>query len=511
MQALDQALDKLDLKFAHLNAHLNQLQDLEAATALLEWDQSTHMPSGGAAARGRQIATLRQLTHQHLTHPELGQLLEDLSDYERRLPYDSNAASLIRLTRRNYQQALQVPAVFMAQLALHQAQTYEVWAAARAGNDFDSVRPYLEKTLEFSRELANFFPGYDRIADPLIAYNDYGMTTAKLQRIFAQLRQQLIPMVDAIADRHTPDDRSLQQIFDEGTQFEFCHRTVEQIGFDLQRGRIDRSPHPFTISFSSDDVRFTTRTYSDDLNQGLFSTFHEMGHAFYEQGIAPELEGTLLAGGASSGMHEAQARMWENAIARSRGFWAHFYPSLQGVFLRQLGRVSLDQFYRAINKVARSPIRTDADELTYNLHVMIRFDLELDLLEGRLSIRDLPEAWNDRYRSDLGILPRHDSEGVLQDVHWYSGVIGGMFQGYTLGNLIGAQLYETAQHENPAISVDIEQGHFQSLHHWLTDRVYQHGRKYTATELIERVTGAPLQIDPFLRYIRTKFGELYGI
>jgi carboxypeptidase Taq len=238
---------------------------------------------------------------------------------------------------------------------------------------------------------------------------------------------------------------------------------------------------------------------------------HEAGHALYEQGINRHYESTPLAGGTSSGVHESQSRLWENLVGRSKGFWRFFYPQLQTVFSDQLGSVPLDTFYRAINKVERSLIRTDADEVTYNLHVMIRFDLELDLLEGRLSVRDLPEAWRERYRSDLGVTAPDDRDGVLQDVHWYGGLIGGAFQGYTLGNILSAQFFETATHAHPEITGQIEQAEFSTLHNWLTQNIYQHGAKYTAPELIERVTGGPLSIEPYMRYLHTKYGELYGL
>jgi carboxypeptidase Taq len=265
------------------------------------------------------------------------------------------------------------------------------------------------------------------------------------------------------------------------------------------------------INFSVGDVRITTRVYENDLGQALFSTIHEMGHALYEQGINREYEGTPLAGGTSSGVHESQSRLWENMVGRSQSFWKYFYPQLQAAFPTQLDNVSLDTFYRAINKVGKSLIRTDADEVTYNLHVMIRFDLELQMLEGSLEVRDLPEAWNERYRSDLGIVPQTDRDGVLQDVHWYTGQIGGMFQGYTLGNLISAQFFEAALEAHPEISSEIAQGHCITLHNWLKDKIYQHGCKYTATELIRGVTGANLRIDPFIRYIQRKYGQLYTL
>jgi carboxypeptidase Taq len=238
---------------------------------------------------------------------------------------------------------------------------------------------------------------------------------------------------------------------------------------------------------------------------------HESGHALYEQGIRSDFEGTPLADGTSSGVHESQSRLWENLVGRSRGCWQFFYPRLQEVFPKQLGSVSLETFYRAINKVERSLIRTEADEVTYNLHVMIRFGLELELLEGDLSVGDLPEAWNERYRADLGIVPPDDRDGVLQDIHWYAGTIGGMFQGYTLGNIMGAQFFEQALKAHPEIPTEIEKGEFDTLRGWLTQNIYQHGSKYTTLELVERITGGPLTIEPYIAYLRGKYGELYEL
>jgi carboxypeptidase Taq len=279
----------------------------------------------------------------------------------------------------------------------------------------------------------------------------------------------------------------------------------------LERGRQDKAPHPFTTEFSIGDVRITTRVKEDDLGEALFSTVHEAGHAMYEQGVRVDFEGTPLAGGASSGVHESQSRLWENVVGRSRPFWCFFYPRLRAVFPDQLGDVPLEAFYRAINKVERSLIRTDADEVTYNLHVLLRFDLELDLLEGKLAGRDLPEAWRERFEADLGIVPPDDRDGVLQDVHWYGGVIGGAFQGYTLGNIMGAAFFEAALRAHPGITDEIEAGEFSTLHRWLVENIYRHGRKYTPSELVERVTGGPLTVEPYVRYLRTKYGELYRL
>jgi carboxypeptidase Taq len=263
--------------------------------------------------------------------------------------------------------------------------------------------------------------------------------------------------------------------------------------------------------FSLGDVRITTRFKEDDLREGLFSTIHESGHAMYEQGICLDFEGTPLADGASSGVHESQSRLWENLVGRSRGFWQFFYPRLQAMFPQQLGSVSLDSFYHAINNVERSLIRTDADEVTYNLHIIMRFDFELDLLEGRLAVRDLPEAWRERFTSDIGITPQDDRDGVLQDMHWYSDMIGGQFQGYTLGNILSAQFMEAALKAHPSIPSEIEAGEFGTLHGWLKDHLYRHGQKFTASELVEQITDGPLSTEPYLRYLRSKYGELYQL
>ncbi|MFZ1025822.1 MAG: carboxypeptidase M32 [Limnoraphis robusta] len=498
-------------KLIELEQRLSEVNDIESVVSLLNWDQATYMPAGGAAARGRQIATLKQIAHEKLTNPALGQLLEDLRPYEANLSYDSLAASLIRIARRDYQRAIRVPSEFMARLSRHQAAAYEAWSEARPANDFAKVQPYLEKTLDLSQELASFFTNWQHIADPLIEANDDVMNVAIIQPIFHQLRQQLLPLVEAIAAAPAIDNSCLHQFFAEQEQLSFIKGVIFRLGYDFNRGRQDQTLHPFTSKFSIGDVRITTRIYEHHLEQALFSTIHETGHALYEQGIAPELEGTPLATGTAFSVHESQSRLWENLVGRSRGFWEWFYPQLQGTFIRQLGQTSIQQFYRAINKVQPSLIRTDADEVTYNLHVMIRFDLELAMLEGSLAVQDLPQAWNERYQKDLGIIPPNDTNGVLQDVHWYVGLIGGMFHGYTLGNLISAQFYEAAIVYDPEIPVEIERGNFQRLQDWLKLNIYQHGRKYTAQELLERVTGNGLSIDPFMNYIRNKYGYLYNL
>lgn len=501
----------MDEKLQELKSRLEEVNDLGMAGSLLNWDQATYMPAGGAPARGRQIALLGRLAQEKLTDPAVGRLLDDLRPYEESLPHDDDDASLIRVTRRDYERAVKVPPVFLGELYAHMAETYHVWTQARPKNDFATVQPYLEKTVAYSRQLANFFPGYDHIADPLIDFSDYGMTVASLRGLFAELRQQLVPLVEAIARNAEPDVSPLRAHFPEQKQLDFGLSVIKQYGYDFDRGRQDKTHHPFMTKFSLGDVRITTRVREDDLSEALFSTLHEAGHAMYEQGIDMKYEASPLGGGTSAGVHESQSRLWENQVGRSRAFWEHYYPQLQAVFPEQLGHVSRDAFYRAINKVHPSLIRTDADEVTYNLHVIIRFELELELLEGTLAVKDLPAAWHERYESYLGVRAPSDVDGVLQDVHWYAGPVGGAFQGYTLGNVMAAAFFEKAQQAHPEIAAEIGQGQFKTLHGWLKDNIYRHGSKFTAPELVARVLGAPLTIDPYIHYLRTKFGALYAL
>jgi carboxypeptidase Taq len=499
-------------KLAELETRLAEIKDLESAAYVLHWDQNVYMPPGGAAARGRQIATLTRLAHEKMVDPNVGRLLDALQPYAESLPYDSDEASLIRVARHLYEEKSHVPPQFTAEFYDHTAATLEVWKEARPADDFAKVHPYLEKTLDLSRQYAGYFD-YEHIADPLIGRptQDPGMTVSIIRPLFADLRDQLVPLVQAITARPPADDACLRQHFAEEKQWDFGIEVIKRFGYDLERGRQDKAPHPFTIEFSIGDVRITTRVDEHYLGSALFGTLHEAGHAMYEQGSRADLEGTMLAGGTSMGVHESQSRLWENLVGRSRGFWRHFYPKLQTVFPDQLANITLDTFYRAINKVEPSLLRVEADEVTYNLHVMLRFDFECQLLEGSLAVRDLPEAWRARMEADLGIAPPDDRDGVLQDIHWYSDTIGGMFQCYTLGNIMSAQFFDAALQTHPEIEVEMENGEFDTLHHWLIDNIYQHGTKFTAPELLERVVGGPMRIEPYIRYLREKYGELYEL
>ncbi len=501
----------MEAKFKELKSRLLEVDNLNSAAALLHWDQTTYMPPGGASARARQIATLSRLAHEKLIDPDIGNLLDVLRPYGEGLPYHSDEASLLRTASRKFERAARVPASFAAELSEHSSASFDNWTRARPANDFAATQPFLERNLDLSRGLAEFFPGYQHIADPLIDFADHGMTASTITALFKELRKEVVPIVKAISVQPIADDSCLHQRFPEAEQLAFGAEVVKQFGYQFDRGRQDKTHHPFMTKFSLGDVRITTRVNEQDLGEALFSTMHEAGHALYEQGIPLRFEGSVLADGASAGIHESQSRLWENLVGRSWGFWKCYYPRLRATFPSQLGDVSLEVFYRAINKVEPSLIRTDADEVTYNLHVMIRFDLELALLEGSLAVRDLPEAWTERYEADLGVVPPDDRDGVLQDVHWFSGPFGGAFQGYTLGNIVGIQLYDAAVTEFPDIPQDIENGDFDNLYGWLNKNIYQHGDKYTATELIESATGGSLSIEPHVHYLRSKFGDLYDL
>jgi carboxypeptidase Taq len=502
----------VESKLKELKGRLVEINDLESVSAVLEWDQVTYMPPGGAGARARQIRTLGRLAHEKFTDPAIGKLLDTLRPYEERLPYDSDEASLIRVTRRDYEKAIKVPPSFMAELRSHIAASYVAWTKARPADDFPTMLPYLEKMIDLSRRFADFFPGYACVADPVIDFfAREGRKVSEIRKLFGALREELVPMVKAIAAQPAPDDACLRQYFPKAKQLAFGLDVVKRVGYDLERGREDLTHHPFTTTFSLGDVRITTRVDENDLRGALFSTLHEGGHALYEQGISSALEGTPLAKGTSGGAHESQSRLWENLVGRSRGFWEFFYPRLQAVFPEPLGSVSLETFYRAINKVKPSLIRTAADEVTYNLHIMMRFDLEQDLLEGRLAARDVPEAWRERFKADMGIVPPDDRDGVLQDVHWFGYFLGAGYLGYTLGNIMSAQFFEAALQAHPEIPTEIREGEFGTLLGWLRENVYQPGRKYMAPELVERATGRPLSIEPYTHYLCNKYVGLYRL
>jgi len=501
----------MNADFEDLQARLAEHNDLLSAAMLLRWDQATYMPEGGNAARGRQIATLERLAHDRLTDPALARLLDRVTPAAEREGDGSFPARLVRVARHDVDRATKVPAKFVSAFANHRADLYERWTRARPANDFRSVAALLEKSVEMSREYAGFFAPFDHVADPLIDLADPGMRAASVRTLFAELRGEMVPLVEAITRAEPADDRCLREVFPEADQLAFGIEMATRFGYDWKRGRQDKTHHPFMIKFSLGDVRITTRSRPNYLPEALFGTLHEAGHAIYEQNIDPRYEATPLADGTSAGLHESQSRLWENLVGRSLPFWKGQYPRLQERFPAQLGGVPLDAFYRAINRVERLPIRTASDEVTYNLHIIMRFDFEVELLEGKLAVADLPEAWRERSRTDLGVAPATDADGCLQDVHWYDGYVGGAFQSYALGNLMSAQFFDAALRAHPGLPEEIEAGRFDTLRTWLGKNVHTHGRARSADEIVLAATGSPLSPAPFLGYLRDKYGALYGL
>lgn len=491
-----------------LRERLFDVIDLHGASYLLKWDQATYMPPGGAPARARQTALLKAIAHERFVDAEVGKLLEAAEREVAQLPNDGFEAAYVRIARRDFDLAVATPAAFTRRFFAHTAATYQAWTEARPADDWQRMIPLLEETLELSHALSGFEgPDAAHPADPLISRSDYGMTVAGLRPLFSALREAIVPMVNAAATTRPPDEMFLRTPTVITKQVDWARQKVAEFGYDLSRGRVDPTAHPFAIEFSIDDVRITIRSREDDLRETLFTTFHESGHGMYHQGLDPRFEGTPLADGASAGVHESQSRLWENVVGRSDSFWRGAYPSLQSALPEVLQTVSREEFVRAVNIVRPSPIRTAADELTYNLHVIVRFELELALLEGRLAVRDLADAWRAAYAETLGVTVESDRDGVLQDVHWFSREIGGAFQGYTIGNVLSVQFYEAACRTHPEIPAEIEAGVYSTLYRWTRDNIHRFGRIYDPTELIERITGGPLDVNPYIRYLMAKFGS----
>jgi carboxypeptidase Taq len=497
--------------YKQLMEQLGEMIDLQEAAALLAWDQETYMPPGAVQSRANQLSTLNRLAHIKFTSDEVGELIEALKPGLPSLDPDSDEACIIKHVSREYDKQRRVPSDWVAEFSKATSIAQESWKKAKEISDFPTFEPDLTKVLDFRRQYAEFFAPSDHIYDPLLDDFEPGMKTEDVRQVFEDLRPKQVELVHAIIESpHQIDDTVLHQNFNEQKQRDFGILVAEAFGFDFNRGRQDKSAHPFTISFSRDDVRITTHLKPDFLSTGLFGTLHETGHGLYEQGPNPKLTRTPVAEGASLALHESQSRMWENLVGRSLPFWVGFYPKLQDYFPSQLGDVDLEKFYRAINKVERSLIRTEADEATYNLHIMLRFELELALIEGSLDVRDLPEVWNTKMDEYLGITPTTDADGVLQDIHWSTGIFG-YFSTYSLGNLVASMFWEKIAEDIPDLESQFEVGKFSTLLEWLQENILQHGAKYEPAELVKRVTGSELTAEPYIRYLKSKFGEIYKL
>lgn len=496
-----------------LQGHLAEVKSLAEASAVLGWDQQTYMPPGGVEARAAQLTALAGVIHEKATGDKAARLLDAAERAGAGLDPDSDEAAFVRMARRDFDRATKIPAALVAETARVTALAFEQWAQARAESDWGRFAPWLEQILDLTRQAADHLGHSGERYDALLDQYEPGMTAQDVRAMFAAIKPDLVALVKAVATRGpgTVDDSVLHREFDEEKQRQFGERVITALGYDWSRGRQDRALHPFCTSFGRDDVRITTRFDPAFLPSALFGSIHEAGHALYEQGVAPRYAGNILADGTSLGFHESQSRLWENLVGRSRAFWQRFYPDLQSLFPQALGDVAEEAFYRAVNKVEPSLIRVEADEVTYNLHILLRFEIEQALLSGELSVSDAPAVWNSKMQEYFGLTPPDDAHGILQDVHWSGGSLG-YFPTYSVGNLLSVQLYEKADADlGGQTESQIAAGDFAPLLGWLRENVHQYGRKYPPKELVQRIVGGPLDAAPYLKYLNTKFGAIYGL
>jgi carboxypeptidase Taq len=489
-----------------LKNHFAIIDDIGNANSLLGWDQNTKMPPGANAARGQMMATLGVLSHERMTDKRVGKWLKELD----KAKLSSVDSAMVYQAHRSYDRATKIPASFVETWAKQRSKAQAVWIEARQKNDFKLFAPELSRVFELSRQYADYLGYKDHPYDALHDSYEVGSTAANVKKVFEPLRNETVKLVKAIQGKKQNSDKVLHQAYDEGSQEQFAVDVVKAFGYDFNRGRLDRTVHPFAQGISKYDVRITTRYSPNFISMALFGTMHEAGHAMYEQGIADKYYRTPLGHSISLGIHESQSRLWENLVGRSKPFWQWAYPKLQKTFPKQLKKVSLEPFYQAINKVSPSFIRVEADEVTYNLHVMVRFEIELALLENTLKIKDLPEAWNAKYKEYLGVTPKTNAEGCLQDVHWSFGLVG-YFPTYTLGNIMSVQLFEAAKKAHPSIEKDMTKGNFDKLFSWLRQNVHEHGSRYLPQDLLKRATGSTLDSGPYVAYLNKKFGSLYDL
>ncbi|MAE64593.1 MAG: carboxypeptidase M32 [Phycisphaeraceae bacterium] len=493
--------------YARLLQILKQVHLLRSTRSLLDWDQQTMMPPGGLEHRSNQLAQLARMAHEMFTDAAVGDLLDACGDGA-----DDDERVVLRETRRSFDRATRMPASLVAELAAARSVGHARWAEARKASDFSTFRPTLENMVALKRRQAECL-GWPDGGEPWDALaDDYepGCTAQQTEALFEPLRRELVKLIEDLRGGAEPTDALLRLDLPAEQNRSFVRKISERLGFEFGRGRLDESAHPFCSGTHCHDVRMTTRFDEPNPIEPLFSTMHETGHGLYEQGLPPEHLGTPLGGSISLGIHESQSRMWENFVGRSRAFWAWCLPQFQEHFGSAAVRLPLDDAYAGANLVRPGFIRVEADEASYNLHIMVRFEIERALINGDLEVADVPAAWNGRYRDYLGLEVRDDARGCLQDVHWSSGGFG-YFPTYTFGNLYAAQLFEQARSDLPDLDAQIEEGSFEGLLAWLREHVHRHGMRYRAAELCERVTGRTLSAEPLMRHLREKLRPLYGL
>jgi carboxypeptidase Taq len=506
--------------YQELNNYIAEVNDILNTISILNWDARTQMPIGGTETRGKQLATLSAIAQERLASDQLQSLLDNAEREVSELPSDSPECRSVQAVRDASALFRRTPPELTRGLANLRSVAGKTWAEAKASNNFAHFAPDLEKMFALNRELAHAIGFVEHPYDAMLELYEPGQTAARLKKLFAHLRSSVVPLLqDIVGSEHKPRTDFLHRDYPIELQRQFALEVAQAFGFDLGRGRLDESLHPFEISFTRNDVRMTTRYNRNFLPMALFGVLHETGHALYEQYVAPELTRTALTsdlkgmyavGGVSFGAHESQSRLWENLVGRSASFWQHWFPRLREVFPEQLKDVGDEEFYQAVNTVKPSLIRVEADEVTYNLHIMLRVEIEMGLLDGSMAVRDLPEIWNQKIKEYLGIMPPDDSRGVLQDIHWSHSNIGS-FPCYTIGNIMGTQLFVAAQSQNKDLGNSLAWGNYAPLREWLTEHVYRYGRTYTPDELLVKATGKPLDVGPYLAYLKGKFSELYEL
>jgi carboxypeptidase Taq len=495
---------------AELRARLAEIVDLRNASHLLGWDQQTMMPPRGAPARAESLATLERISHEMFVSAETGRLLEAAASRLDGAAPDSDAARIVEVVRRRWEKARRVPAELASDLARASSLGQETWVMARQQSDFAVFAPALQTNYELARRYVDCFDDFECAYDVLLDDYDPGTRTTQVAALFAELKAELVPLIATVAG-HEIDDSILHGTFPLDRQRALVLEVVERMGFDPAGWRIDDAVHPFAAGFGSGDVRITTRWDESYYAAGLYGAMHECGHGLYEAGISDSLQRTPLGSGESLGLHESQSRMWENMVGRGRPFCDVLAPRIAELLLGgQHDSEDAEALYRAVNRVEPSYIRVEADEATYGLHIVLRFELEQELIEGRLTIADLPEAWNSRFKDYLGLDVPDDAHGVLQDVHWSAGLIG-YFPTYALGNLIAGQLWQRAHDDLPELDRRIAEGDLAPLREWLREHVHRHGAKFESAQLLQRVVGAPISVTPFVTYLKRKLSDVYAI
>jgi len=506
------ALSKAKADYQHLFDLSKHIHVLQGISSILSWDQETHMPQGGAEIRGLQLKTLAGLIHKERTSKAFGAALQKLIDLktgktpQKGLTTSQNAA--LREWRRDYIHDTAIPQKFVEEFAQLTSQSLLVWRHAKNENAFDLFAPYLERIVDMCRRKADYLGYNDHPYDALLNMYEPDMTTRQVSTLFSALLKGLKPLLKKIASSKQVDDRFLFGTWDTDKQIAFSHRLLAAMGYDMDKGRLDFSSHPFSSASHPTDSRITTRIHPTSLMSNISVILHEAGHALYEMGLPQDLYGSPLGESRSLGVHESQSRWWETRIGLTKPFWSYFLPFLKETFKGKLDGISLHDFYRAINKVEPSYIRVEADELTYPLHVILRFELEKALIEGSLSIHEVPEAWNAKMTEYLGITPSTNREGCLQDIHWSMGGIG-YFPTYTLGNIFAAHLFEAFAGKHPDWETRIASGEYLFIKSWLHENIYQYGRHYSSHELLKKATGKPFSADAYTYYLKKKYTEIY--